>query len=252
MNTCFTPFRSEISDIELSEKLNNPFELETPKIGKLAAQELQDFLIENQKNWQHNFGLEIEKKGVPKGKMFGVLVVRNKLQELGYLATFSGRLADEVHHEKFVPSLFDIATDDYFINRGMSELSAIGNQIKQSDSVTEIAFLKSERKRKSAELQQKLFDCYHFLNHRGKTKSLCAIFENADNKIPPSGAGECAAPKLLQYAFKHQMQPLAMAEFWWGKPPKSAEKEHLLFYPACNDKCRPILKYMLSKESKIT
>jgi tRNA pseudouridine32 synthase/23S rRNA pseudouridine746 synthase len=199
MNTCFTSFCSEISHFELPKKLNNPFELETPKICKLAVQELQDFLIQNQQYWQHNFGLETGKKRTPKGKMFGVLVVRNKFQELGYLATFSGRLADEDHHEKFVPSLFDVSTDDYFINRGMSELSVIGNQIKQSNSAAEITFLKSERKRKSVDLQQQLFDCYHFLNHKGKTKSLCAIFENSVNKIPPSGAGECAAPKLLQY-----------------------------------------------------
>ncbi|MGL4448060.1 MAG: RluA family pseudouridine synthase, partial [Shewanella sp.] len=62
---------------------------------------------------------------------------------------------------------------------------------------------------------------------------------------PPAGAGECAAPKLLQYAFKHRLKPLAMAEFWWGAPPKSAIRQHKQFYPACLRKCQPILKHML-------
>jgi tRNA pseudouridine32 synthase/23S rRNA pseudouridine746 synthase len=94
-------------------------------------------------------------------------------------------------------------------------------------------------------LQQALFDQYHFLNKDRKSKSLCAIFEDFGKKKPASGAGECAAPKLLHYAFKHGMKPLAIAEFWWGKSSKRGDRKHKNFYPACNDKCRPILAYML-------
>ena len=64
-------------------------------------------------------------------------------------------------------------------------------------------------------------------------------------KPPPAGAGECAAPKLLQYAFQQQLTPLAMAEFWWGASPKSEMKKHQQYYPACSGKCQPILKHML-------
>ena len=64
-------------------------------------------------------------------------------------------------------------------------------------------------------------------------------------KPPPAGAGECAAPKLLQYAFQHHLMPLAMAEFWWGASPKSEVKKHQQYYPACTGKCQPILKHML-------
>ncbi|HSD14594.1 MAG TPA: RluA family pseudouridine synthase, partial [Flavobacterium sp.] len=102
-----------------------------------------------------------------------------------------------------------------------------------------------ERKQKSADLQQQLFDQYHFLNNKGETKSLCAIFETTALLKPPAAAGECAAPKLLQYAYLNNLQPIAMAEFWWGESPKSEIRKHGQFYPACRGKCEPILGHML-------
>lgn len=114
------------------------------------------------------------------------------------------------------------------------------------DSFTqEIGQLKTERKTKSAALQQKLFDRFQMLNIRGEAKGLCAIFEQTVQKTPPAGAGECAAPKLLQYAFLHGLQPIAMAEFWWGASPKTEIRHHGHFYPACKGKCEPILAHML-------
>jgi len=62
---------------------------------------------------------------------------------------------------------------------------------------------------------------------------------------PPAAAGECATPKLLQYAFLNGLRPVAMAEFWWGAPPKSEIRKHRQFYPACTGKCKPILEHML-------
>jgi tRNA pseudouridine32 synthase/23S rRNA pseudouridine746 synthase len=103
--------------------------------------------------------------------------------------------------------------------------------------LNEINQLKEERKQKSGALQQKLFAEYSFLNALGHRKSLGEIFNNN----PPAGAGECAAPKLLHYAFEHQLKPIAMAEFWWGQSPKSEIRKHKHFYPACKSKCEPIL-----------
>lgn len=100
---------------------------------------------------------------------------------------------------------------------------------------------KRARKQQSAQLQQKLFDQYQFLNQAGEIKKLSAIFPES----PPAGAGDCAAPKLLQYAFSHQLRPVVLAEFWWGKPPKGALRKHLHYYPACRGKCLPILTHML-------
>lgn len=108
-----------------------------------------------------------------------------------------------------------------------------------------IEALKKERKEKSAALQQQLFEQYEFLNIDNKKKSLHAIFSDTVFGKPPAAAGECATPKLLQYAFLHGYKPLAMAEFWWGAPPKSEIRQHRQFYPACTGKCKPILKHML-------
>ena len=81
------------------------------------------------------------------------------------------------------------------------------------------------------------------MNISGQEKNLLEIFKDASNGMPPSAAGECAAPKLLQYAMKHGLKPIALTEFWWGSP--IHEREHKIFYPACKNKCRPILEYML-------
>lgn len=109
----------------------------------------------------------------------------------------------------------------------------------------EIEKLKTERKKRSAALQQKLFEQFRMLNAKGEIKDLCTIFEQTSHKIPPAGAGECALPKLLQYAYLHQLKPLAMAEFWWGNSPKTEVRHHGYYYPSCKGKCEPILQHML-------
>lgn len=108
-----------------------------------------------------------------------------------------------------------------------------------------IEALKNERRERSAALQDQLFEQYAFLNKAGKSKSLQDIFSNTAFGKPPSGAGECATPKLLQFAFASGYKPLAMAEFWWGASPSSEIRKHKQFYPACAGKCKPILAHML-------
>ncbi len=110
---------------------------------------------------------------------------------------------------------------------------------------TEIERLKEERKTRSATLQQWLFKQFRMLNARGEERDLCDLFTDTVQKTPPAGAGECAAPKLLQYAYRNGWQPLAMAEFWWGDSPKNEIRRHGYYYPACKGKCGPILKHML-------
>ena len=110
---------------------------------------------------------------------------------------------------------------------------------------TEIERLKAERKTSSAARQQWLFKQFRMLNARGEERDLCNLFKDTVQKTPPAGAGECAAPKLLQYAYRNGWQPLAMAEFWWGDSPKNEIRRHGYYYPACKGKCGPILKHML-------
>lgn len=109
----------------------------------------------------------------------------------------------------------------------------------------EIAERKQQRKKMSDELQHWIFSKFRMLNAQGEYRDLCDIFGETPFKIPPSGAGECCAPKLLQYAFLHHFTPICMAEFWWGASPKTEVRHHLHFYPACRGKCKPILEHMM-------
>ena len=123
------------------------------------------------------------------------------------------------------------------------QISEIKTELESFSS--QIEALKAERRNRSAALQQKLFQQFNFLNAKGETKNLCAIFEETVQQIPPAGAGECAAPKLLQYAYLSGLSPIAMAEFWWGESPKTEIRHHGYYYPSCRGKCEPILRHML-------
>mgnify|MGYP001560809711 CR=1 FL=1 len=122
------------------------------------------------------------------------------------------------------------------LSKSKEDLDALLNAIRD---------LKKERKYSSASTQANMFNHYQFLNQSGESKSLLSIFDHTESKIPPAGAGECAAPKLLQYAYLNKLKPIAMAEFWWGKSPSSEIRKHKQFYPSCRGKCEPILGHML-------
>jgi 23S rRNA-/tRNA-specific pseudouridylate synthase len=114
-----------------------------------------------------------------------------------------------------------------------------------TNSDNKIKVWKEERQQRSIALQRLVFDRFVMLNANGESKNLNEIFSTTTQGAPPSGAGECAAPKLLQYAYSNGYQPLAMAEFWVGKSPKDEVRHHGHFYPSCKAKCEPILQWML-------
>lgn len=232
-------FTTKLQGIEIPKTLNNPFGSNIPKIAKIATTEFQEFITTESKKWSHDFL-------TTKGKMFGILVVQKADNTLGYIGTFSGNLPKNASIGKFIPSVFDDSTDDYFINKGMTTLTEMGHEIKATKEPAKVIELTENRKLKSLEIQQQLFENYRFSNNLGKKLNVIEIFDQSSHGKPPSAAGDCAAPKLLQHAFDHHLKPIAVAEFWWGNPSKSKERAHQNFYPACKDKCRPILEYMLS------
>ena len=132
-----------------------------------------------------------------------------------------------------------------------AELRRRRKAMEQADSTLNTqhsTFLKSlQRKRKqvSDELQRWLFSAYRMLNAKGEERDLIDIFREYTHTMPPAGAGDCCAPKLLQYAYLHHLRPVCMAEFWWGESPASEIRHHLHYYPACRSKCLPILTHML-------
>ena len=109
----------------------------------------------------------------------------------------------------------------------------------------EIEALKRERRESSDALQRWLFDQYVMLNAKGMRRTLIDIFARFNGTLPPAGAGDCCAPKLLQFAYANNLRPVSLAEFWLGAPPPTEVRRHLQFYPPCRSKCYPILLFML-------
>jgi tRNA pseudouridine32 synthase/23S rRNA pseudouridine746 synthase len=157
-----------------------------------------------------------------------------KISEIDYL-----NFLDELKNESIREQLFY----KHELRRKNKEFLLLNAEFLALEE--QLDFLKLERSKKSAALQQEIFENYTFLNQAGNKKSLLEIFKNTIYLFPPAAAGECAAPKLLQYAFLNQLKPICMAEFWWGTSPNSEVRLHKQFYSACKSKCEPILKHML-------
>ena len=246
----FIPFESILDQHCIPDKLSLSDGDHPHSLCILAVMELQDRL-RGEYSWDHNFGLDERTDMAVIGKMFGVLIVDSPVHGIGYLAGFSGKLGGKNLHNQFVPPVFDLLTEGSFLNTGMQELTKMSNQIKlisesSISDVKRVAELKQARRLHSTALQKQIFEQYYLVNQEGREKSLTLIFEDAGYRSPPAGAGECAGIKLLQYAFLNQMRPLALAEFWWGKSPKSAGWKHGNYYACCKEKCEPILAHMLS------
>ena len=262
-------------NLPLPQLFTYPFHYTPHPLCVKAAEAVQQYL-HTRTDWHEE---------LQQGKMFGVLVVKTPTGEVGYLAAFSGNLAGSNHHDYFVPPVYDLLNPDgYFkeeearisaINRQISELQnsplpvilttegrkdlntqSNGNQILRyaqndkkealDDNNAEIIeTLKEERKQRSIALQQWIFEQFRLRNARGEEQDIYRIFTQTAHRNPPAGTGECAAPKLLQYAYLNNLQPLAMAEFWWGDSPKGEIRRHGHYYPACRHKCEPILNFML-------
>lgn len=313
-------FASSIEGIPLPPAFTFPFHYTPHPLVQEAAHEVQAHLRTRSK-WEEE---------LRKGKMFGVLLIRDTEGNVGYLAAFSGNLAGSNLHRGFVPPVYDLLRPDGFFKQEESEISAINRRIESLEKdeaylhlqhayqagtqahrealakakeemkqakrsreekrkkgvspeeeaalikesqfqkaeykrlekklrqeeeerkaslsafETRIQALKHERKTRSAALQQRLFRQFRMLNARGETKDLCQIFRDTPQGIPPAGAGECALPKLLQYAYLHGLHPLAMGEFWVGESPKEELRREGHFYPSCKSKCEPILRHMLA------
>lgn len=207
--------------------INNPYLYHPHPLCVVAAGELCKIIAHNPV-WEREFA---------KGKMLGILVLDND----SYLAAYSGIVNIEPN-DVFVPPVYDLNNPDDFYKEEEAKITEINRKIALGDKDSEN--LKAERKRRSQALQLEIFKHFDFINHKGETKNIIDIFAEAKRGLPPGGAGECAAPRLLQYAFRHRLKPLALAEFWYGVSPRHEERVHREFYPSCIEKCSPILKYM--------
>ena len=321
--------------VSLPERFTFPFCYEPHPAVVKAAEEVQQYIV-SVPEWQEE---------INKGKMFGVLIVEEAEGRTGFLAAFSGLLADSNDHPYFVPAVYDMLQPDGYFKTHEEEISNINQKVKALESSSErkhfmellekqkteaaeaidayktemaeakkrrdwiraessntstqqpanhsplygrgaggeaslihesqfmkaelrrmkkrfaesiektesqltiinneIASLKQLRKQMSDTLQRWIFNQFSMLNALGERRTLTEIFAETTMGIPPSGAGECCAPKLLQYAYEHGLKPLCMGEFWWGESPVGEIRRHRHFYPSCSSKCKPILGHML-------
>jgi len=235
-------FHKDICHLPLPQRFTYPFHYTPHPLCVMAAEEVQAYL-QTRTDWHSE---------LQQGKMFGVLVIRTPKNETGYLAAFSGNLAGNNYHEFFVPPVYDLLNPDGYFKQEethISEINRLIDNITRNESTETsddaIQALKEERKNRSIALQQWIFHQFKLLNAKGETEDIYQIFANQAHRLPPAGTGECAAPKLLQYAYLHGLEPLAMAEFWWGNSPKGEIRRHGHYYPSCRHKCEPILNFML-------
>lgn len=149
----------------------------------------------------------------------------------------------ELHAKLITESQFLKAECKRVERSKIAEIQMVQDELVQLNQ--KIDSLKLLRKEYSAELQRLIFKEFVVRNAKGESCDLLEIFANTAQGFPPAGAGECAAPKLLQYAYLNGMEPLCMAEFWWGNSPKEEVRRHGEFYPSCKSKCEPILNYMM-------
>ena len=145
------------------------------------------------------------------------------------------RLIKESQHEKAEFRRLKASWED--------RIAGVKNQMQVIQD--EISQLKSERASMSDELQDWIFRQYIVHNALGESSSIADIFAS-DGLVPPGGTGECAAPKLLEYAYRKGLEPLAMGEFWYGRSPQTAVRTQGHFYPSCTSKCGPLLGYMMN------
>lgn len=216
-----------ITDIPLPEQFTYPFCYEPHPLCLLAVEEVKR---------------ELATMHLTEGKMFGVLVVsRGDGSPISFLAAYSGLLEGRNDWPYFVPPVFDAQDPNGHFKQTEREISL----------TTHLSPLIS--KKMSQDLQLWLFHQYQLLNARGEKKDLVEVWQDYHSSprirqrfpLPPGGTGDCCAPKLLQYAYQHDLKPVCMAEFWWGESPKSEIRHHGQFYPACRGKCKPVLTWML-------
>ncbi len=236
----FTP---QPSRAELPTRFPSPFDrAAVHPLARRAAEEMLEWLASARAStWQlHAPG---------NGKMFGVLVVERGDGVVGYLRAFSGMLDARWEVSGWAPPTFDrVARDAVWIKgdaemRGLAaERAALERDLNDGDTVLALRALDDARSARSRELLTQIQDSYHFTNADGERRPMRELFAPS---LPPGGAGDCAAPKLLADAYERKLRPLALAEVWYGAPPRSGDRRSGSFYPACHGKCGPILAHML-------
>ena len=171
---------------------------------------------------------------VSQGKMFGILITTDGR----VLKAYSGQICGRSDWEGYVPPIYDYLQPQGYFKRHEAEIVALHDAGKPT-------------RERSAALQRWLFSKFVLCSPNGERRSVRDVFgdwataNHSKQTQPPGGTGECCAPKLLHYANSHNMFPLALTEFWYGKSPKGEIRHHGMTYEPCQAKCQPILPFLL-------
>lgn len=319
MNEKFHLLGDQAAAVDVPSQFTCPFCYEPHPLALMAVEQVQQY-VASRGDWAVELGT---------GKMLGVLVAQDGPGRLGFLAAFSGNLAGSVHHDFFVPPVYDLLDPQGEFKQGEAQITAINHEVERLEQAPELAALlereaveqqrmadeigafktmmaqhkasrdqrrldpdiipteqeellnqsrfekaelkrirqhylaelskiadeiadcrrrieelKARRKAMSEALQERIFRLFVVSNAMGERRDLVEVFRPLGT-LPPAGAGECCAPRLLNYAYNNGLRPLCMAEFWWGASPVGEVRHHGHFYPACRSKCKPILDFML-------
>lgn len=211
-------FSTSATEVELPEKFTFPFYYEPHKLVKQAAQEVQLDLASRTLN--HNFGLDDTNEGLVIGKMFGVLVVKNKNGELGYLAAFSGKLADSNHHEGFVPPVFDMLTASGYFKPEEEVINTINAKIVALENNPELQKAKAHLK---SVIQNAEADIKRLRELIKKGKKQRKLERKAIESLPIEEQ-ESILEKLSQQSIKEQYT-LKDANRYWNYKRSEAEAQ---------------------------
>ncbi|MEN8136022.1 MAG: hypothetical protein ABFS18_10895 [Thermodesulfobacteriota bacterium] len=181
--------------------------------------------------------------GKARGKMFGVMLTQNISGEQQIIKAFSGQLNGEWLIPGWVPPLFDVNHFNGINTPEEKRVKALSKQINNTDCKDEQLALKIARRARCRILMKNLHRLYILHNFRGEQRPMASFFHA--KKGMPTGAGDCCAPKLIQHALQHELLPIGMAEFYFGRENRSKTKQHGHFYSSCASGCAPILGFML-------
>lgn len=180
--------------------------------------------------------------GKARGQMFGVLECEDTAGNTVILKAFSCQYDGEWLIDGWVPPLLDPQQFYDLIEEPDRQINIRTRALKEMEkSHADYRLLVDERKALSQQLMKEIHALYRLTNFRGETRALTEILPGNI----PMGVGECCAPKLLNYAALNGLKPIGLSEFYWGKENKSGTRQHKQFYPACVEKCQPILGFML-------
>lgn len=178
------------------------------------------------------------------GKMFGIMAAKIRGGGIRFFKSFSGQYNGAWEVPGWVGPVFNL-TDFHLIHDPRErEIKALGKEITElGQGAPGYGTLIRRRKRKSQELMKKIHELYRLNNFNFQEAGLADIFPRGQGI--PTGTGDCCAPKLLQYAAVHDLVPVSIAEFYWGRENAAGTRHQGRFYPPCASRCYPILGFML-------